>query len=57
MSVINVGEYLNYYDCKCKKKWTNKLIGECIESIEETKLVNITFTKNENNYECTSCIV
>ena len=41
----------------CKKKLTNKLIDECIETIEETKLVNITFTKNENNYECTSCIV
>ena len=36
---------------------TDKLIDECIENIEETKLVNITFTENENNYECGSCIV
>ena len=53
----NVGEYLNYSDCKCRKKLTDKLIDECNETIEETKLVNITFTENENNYECGSCIV
>ena len=39
------------------KKIADKLIDECIETIEETKLVNITFTENENNYECGSCIV
>ena len=33
------------------------MIDECTETIEETKLVNITFTENENNYECGSCIV
>ena len=40
-----------------QKKSAAKLIDECIETIEETKLVNITFTENKNNYECTSCIV
>ena len=40
-----------------QKKLTNELIGECIETIEETKLLNITLTENENNYECISCIV
>ena len=40
-----------------KKKLADKLIDECIETIEETKLVNITFTENENNYECGSGIV
>ena len=53
----NVGEYLNYSDCKCNKKLADKLIDECIQTIEETKLVNITFTENENNYELASCIV
>ena len=53
----NVGEYLNYSDYKCMKKSTNELIDECIETIEETKFVNITFTENENNHECNSCIV
>ena len=40
-----------------KKKLADKLIDECTETIEETKLVNITFTENKNNYECGSCIV
>ena len=53
----NVGDYLNYSDCKCRKKLTDKLIDKSIETIEDTKLVNITFTENENNYECGSCIV
>ena len=39
------------------KKLADKLIDECTETIEETKLVNITFTENESNYECGSCIV
>ena len=52
----NVGECLDYSDCKCKKKLANRLIDECIETIEETKIVNIT-VGNKNYYECTSCIV
>ena len=40
-----------------QKKLADELTDECLETIEETKLVNITFTENENSYECTSCIV
>ena len=40
-----------------QKKLTDKLINDCTKTIEETKLVNITFTENENNYKCDSCIV
>ena len=40
-----------------KKKLADELIDECTETIEETKLVNITFTENKNNYKCGSCIV
>ena len=39
------------------KKLADKLIDECTETIAEIKLANITFTENENNYECGSCIV
>ena len=46
----DVGEYLDYKNCKCRKKPTDKLIDDCTKIIEETKLVNITFTENENNY-------
>ena len=44
-------------NCKCRKKLVDKLIDECTETIEEVKLANITFTENDNNYECGSCIV
>ena len=40
-----------------QKKLADKLIDECTETIEEAKLVNITFTGNENNYEHNSCEV
>ena len=53
----NISEYLDYKNYKCRKKLTDKLTDECTETIEETKLVNITFTENENIYECGSCIV
>ena len=49
----DIGEYLDYENCKCRKKLVDKLIDECTETIEEVKLANITFTENENN----SCIV
>ena len=40
-----------------EKKVADKLIDECAEPSDETKLVNITFPENENNYECGSCVV
>ena len=53
----DIGEYLDYEDCKCKKELADRLVDECAESIDNTKLVNITFTENENSYECRSCMV
>ena len=53
----DVGEYLDYKNCKCRKKLTDKLIDDCTKNIEETKLANITLTENVNNYKCGSCIV
>ena len=53
----DIGEYLDYENCKCRNKLPDKLIDECTETIEETKLVNITFGENEKNYECGSCII
>ena len=53
----DIGEYLDYENCKCRKKLIDKLIDECTETIEEKKLANITFTENGNNYEHNSCMV
>ena len=38
-------EYLDYKNCKCKKRLTYKLAEECNENIEETRLVEITSAK------------
>ena len=31
-------EYLNYKNCKCRKKLADKLIEECTETAEEIKI-------------------
>ena len=38
----DIGEYLDYENCKCRKKLVDKLINECTETIEQVKLANIT---------------
>ena len=53
-------EYLDYKNCKCKKMLVDKLVEEYTENIEETRLVEKTFTelqsaKNENKLKCSSC--
>ena len=52
----SIGEYLDYSNCKCRKKLVDPLVEECTENIEETKLVNIT-VENENNGRCNSYVV
>ena len=53
----DIGEYLDYENCKCRKKIVDKLINECTETIEEVKLAEITIFENENNYKYNSCRV
>ena len=53
----DIGEYLDCKNCKCRKKLVDKLIDECIETIEEVKLAEITLFENENNYKYGSCRV
>ena len=53
----DIGEYLDYENCKCRKKLVDKLVDECTETIQEVKLAKITLAENENNYKCSSCTV
>ena len=39
----DVGEYLDYENCKCRKKLVDKLVEECFENVEEVKLAKITY--------------
>ena len=54
----NISQYLDYSDCKCKKRLIDPLIEKRIENNDETKIVNIT-VKNENSSSnsCKVCIV
>ena len=47
----DIDEYLEYLNCKCRKK----LVEKCNESIEETRLVEKALAKNENKHKCSSC--
>ena len=42
-------EYLDYKNCKCRKRLVDKLIEECNENIEETSLINSKKCKS-NSY-------
>ena len=54
---FNVGEYLDYENCKCIKRLVDKLVEECTETIEEVKLAKISLAKNANSYKFSSCTV
>ena len=53
----DLGEYLDYEDCRCRKKLVDKLVDECTEAVEEVKQAKITLAENENGYKCSSCTV
>ena len=50
----DVGEYLDYENCKCKKKLVDKLVEDCTETIEEVKIAE---NENENTHKCNSCML
>ena len=59
----DVGEYLDYENCKCRKKLVDKLAEpssaeECTENIDEVKIAEITSMElhsTENIHKCSSC--
>ena len=55
----NVGQYLDYENCKCRKRLVDKLVEECSENIDEPKLTRIALFEHENECVCsyTVCIV
>ena len=52
----NIGEYLDYSSCKCRKKLIDPLVEECTENINETELIKVT-VENKNNDRCRSDVV
>ena len=53
--VYDVGEYLDYKNCKCRKKLVDKLVDESAETVEEEKLAKITLAENANMHKCIPC--
>ena len=49
----DVGEYLDYENCKCRKKLLDKLIEEYTENIDEVKIAE--YKSVENIHKCSSC--
>ena len=44
----DVGEYLEYANCKCRKRLIDKVAEECSEIIDEVKMAKITLAEDEN---------
>ena len=59
--LCGVGEYLNYKNCKCRKKKFDKLVKECGENIDESEMLhNQTLDiipLNVYKKVCSSCMV
>ena len=51
----DIGEYLDYENCKCRKELVDKLFKECTENVKEEKITEITLCENENKHKCSSC--
>ena len=55
----DVGEYLDYGNCKCRKRLVDKLVEKCTENVEEVNLAKITPAEHGNmflhNLCCLNC--
>ena len=47
----DVGEFLDYENCICRKRLVDKLVGEYNENIEE-KLTEVTLFEHKNGCTC-----
>ena len=52
----NVGEYLDYKNCKCRKRKIDKLVDECSENIYENETIDL-IPVNVYKKVCNSCMV
>ena len=52
----DVGEYLDYENCKCRKKLVDKLVEECGENIVGNEMI-YNGTLNDSRNVCNSCTI
>ena len=48
----DLDEYLDYENCKCRKRLVDQLVEECGENIEEEKLSEIVLLEHKNECAC-----
>ena len=46
----DAGEYLDYENCKCRKKVVDELVEECTENIDKVKIARMALFEHGN--EC-----
>ena len=51
----DIGEYLDYENCKCRKKLVDKLVEECTGNVKVGKLATITLAESKNKHKYSSC--
>ena len=44
---LDVGKYLDYEKCECRKKLVDKLVDECTENDVEIKLLKVTLVADK----------
>ena len=52
----HIGEYLDYKNCKCRKKLVDKLVEECRENIDGNEMI-YNETLNDYGNVCNSCTI
>ena len=50
-----IGEYLDYENCKCRKKLVDKLVEECTENGNKEKMLKMKISINAVLVHCTLC--
>ena len=53
----DIGEYLDYKNCRCRKKITDKLVEECSENIDGNEILYNDIFSSSNNKTCDSSVV
>ena len=51
----DVGEHLDYGNCKCRKKLVDKLVEKSTATVEKVELAKMNLAEDENKHKCSSC--
>ena len=51
-----IGKYLDYENCKCRKRLGDKLVEQCTENVDDTKIAEINLFGHEKVFK-SSCAI